>query len=59
MSNTKADERQWVNDWCEQRRIDDIDRKRAEGIMKIHETCTPPCLRVLAARRYLESYGYI
>ncbi|MGW4124783.1 hypothetical protein [Nocardia sp. NPDC004711] len=50
---------QWVDDWCDRWRIDELDQKRAEGIMKIHATCTPPCPRVLAARRYLERYGHI
>ncbi len=51
-------EHKWVDDWCDRSQIHELDQRRAEGIMKIHETCTPPCPRVTAARLYLERNGY-
>lgn len=38
----------WVNDGCELSYIPDMDRVRAEGITKIHASCTP---RVRASRQ--------
>lgn len=43
----------WVNDGCELSYIPDMDRVRAEGITKIHASCTPPCPRVTAALEFL------
>lgn len=49
--------RDWVNDFCEQDRIPDLDHERAVGISHIHASCSPPCPRVTAAREYLQLHG--
>ncbi|MFJ9370454.1 hypothetical protein ACIRRA_39365 [Nocardia sp. NPDC101769] len=46
----------WVDDGCEQGYISNLCRRRAEGIAKIHATCTPPCPRVTTAREYLDQH---
>lgn len=47
----------WVDDDCEKGYVYSIDRRRAEGILKIHADCVPECPRKVAARRYLENSG--
>jgi hypothetical protein len=46
-------EPRWINDHCDGSWIWPMDRARANGILKIHRTCTPPCPRVQAAAQYL------
>lgn len=41
----------WIHDFCENAYVEG--RRRAEGILKIHATCTPPCPRARAAAEYL------
>lgn len=45
----------WVHDDCEKGYVYSIGRERAEGILRIHAPCEPPCPRKRAAREYLES----
>lgn len=46
----------WVGDCCERGYIPDLDHERAQGIMKIHATCTPPCPRAATAWQFLETH---
>ncbi len=41
----------WINDFCENGNVNG--RRRAEGILKIHAPCTPPCPRARAAANFL------
>ncbi len=43
----------WVHDDCERGSIYPLDRKRAEGVLKIHAPCEPPCPRKQTATEYL------
>lgn len=42
----------WINDYCEDSCVEGV--RRAEGILKLHASCTPPCSRILAAVEHLE-----
>ncbi|QLY28300.1 hypothetical protein [Nocardia huaxiensis] len=42
----------WINDYCEDSYVDGV--RRAQGIVKLHATCTPPCPRIRGAAEYLE-----
>ncbi|GAB0105962.1 hypothetical protein JMUB6875_49440 [Nocardia sp. JMUB6875] len=44
----------WVDDFCENGYVDNA--RRAEGILIIHATCTPPCPRARAAADYLTRF---
>ncbi|GAB2548362.1 hypothetical protein GCM10027167_63010 [Nocardia heshunensis] len=46
----------WINDFCENARVDDP--RRAEGILKIHAPCTPPCPRARAAAECLARHPH-
>lgn len=41
----------WINDYCEDSYVEGI--RRAQGIVKLHATCTPPCPRIRGAAEYL------
>lgn len=44
----------WVDDDCEKGWIWPLYRKYAEGVLKIHATCDPPCPRKQRAAAYLD-----
>ncbi|MDE1669276.1 hypothetical protein [Nocardia gipuzkoensis] len=44
--------RSWVQDYCEDSNRP-ADEQHAQGLLKLHETCTPACPRKLSAQRYL------
>ncbi|MFE3190429.1 hypothetical protein ACFXHA_15550 [Nocardia sp. NPDC059240] len=46
----------WIDDHCRNSRIVPITRERAEGIVALHASCTPPCPRQLTARDYLATH---
>lgn len=43
----------WVNDYCKDGSAP-INDKHARGLLKLHQTCTPPCPRKQSAERYAE-----
>lgn len=45
----------WTGDDCEKRFVYPLDRERAEGIIKIHARCEPPCPRKETAAKYLRN----
>lgn len=51
--SSQAANTKWVNDDCERRFVFPLDHERAEGILKIHATCDPPCPRKQTAADYL------
>ncbi len=48
--------RSWIQDYCEDSNMP-ADQQHAQGLMKLHATCTPPCPRKLSAERYLRACG--
>lgn len=44
----------WVQDDCGSGYVFPMDRQRAEGILKIHAPCEPPCPRKQTAADYLD-----
>ncbi len=44
--------RSWIDDYCTDSNAP-ADEQHAQGLMKLHATCTPPCPRKLSAERYL------
>ncbi len=48
--------RSWVEDYCEDGNMP-VDDEHAQGLMKLHASCAPPCPRKLVAERYLRECG--
>lgn len=48
--------RSWVQDYCEDGNMP-ADEKHARGLLKIHESCEPPCPRKVSAERCLRERG--
>jgi hypothetical protein len=48
--------RSWIQDYCEDSNWP-VDEKHAQGLLKLHFTCTPPCPRKLSAERWLHERG--
>jgi hypothetical protein len=44
--------RSWIEDYCEDGNMP-ADKQHAIGLTKLHESCEPPCPRMLVAQRYL------
>lgn len=43
----------WVGDDCKKKPPVNMSETRAEGILHIHKSCTPPCPRKLGAMKRL------
>ncbi|WP_280258946.1 hypothetical protein [Nocardia abscessus] len=48
--------RGWVEDYCTDGNWP-ADEEHAQGLLKLHATCTPPCPRLLAAERYVREHA--
>jgi hypothetical protein len=44
--------RSWIEDYCEDGN-EPADEQHAQGLTKLHASCTPPCPRKLVAERHL------
>jgi hypothetical protein len=47
--------RSWIQNFCEDSNWP-VDEKHAEGLLKLHATCAPPCPRKLSAERWLREH---